>query len=203
MDATAWDERYRAQDNPWGLEPNVFVREQCEPLPVGDALDLACGEGRNAIWLAQLGWRVTGVDFSSVAIEGARRRAAQEFPAFVSRLAWRVEDVTRMELAPDSVTLALVSYLQLPQAERDATLAAAARALRPGGHLVVVAHDKRNLAEGVSGPQDVDLLYDPEQVRELLRDTCRLVVELARTLERPTPNGTALDTVVRARRPDL
>jgi SAM-dependent methyltransferase len=203
MDSAAWDERYRAQDNPWGLEPNVFVREQCERLAVGDALDLACGEGRNAIWLAQQGWRVTGLDFSGVAIERAGRRVAEEFPALKDRLVWRVEDVTRMELAPDSFTLALAGYVQLPQVERDTMLVQAAQALRSGGHLVVVAHDKRNLTEGVSGPQDIDLLYDPEQVRELLEETCGLVVELARTLERITPNGTALDTVVRARRPDL
>ena len=49
----------------WGAEPNQFVREQCERLPVGDALDLACGEGRNALWLARLGWRALGVDFSA------------------------------------------------------------------------------------------------------------------------------------------
>ena len=56
----------------WGKEPNQFVRQQCERLPVGRALDLACGEGRNALWLARLGWQVHGSDFSTVAIERAR-----------------------------------------------------------------------------------------------------------------------------------
>jgi SAM-dependent methyltransferase len=203
MDAAAWNERYRAQDNTWGLDPNRFVREQCERLPVGQALDLACGEGRNAMWLALLGWRVTGVDFSSVAIERARARAWREFPQQASRMVWRVEDVTRLQLRPASIDLALASYVQLLPAERDAMLVLAAQALRPQGHLVVVAHDRRNLTDGVSGPQDPDLLYEPKQVRELLTDSGGLIVELARTVERQTPNGTALDTVVRARRPDL
>lgn len=202
MDSAAWDERYRAQDHAWGLEPNRFVREQCERLPVGQAVDLACGEGRNALWLARLGWRVTGIDFSSVAIERARERATDEFPTLTRRLVWRIEDVTQVQLKPAGFNLALASYVQLPPAQRDAMLVEAARALTPHGRLVVVAHDKRNLAEGVSGPQDIDLLYEPAQVRGLLTDACGLIVELARTMERPTPQGTALDTVVRARRPD-
>jgi SAM-dependent methyltransferase len=203
MDSSAWDERYRSDPNPWGLEPNRFVRLQCERLAVGQALDLACGEGRNALWLAQLGWRVTAVDFSAVAIGRAKERTARQFPSLGRRMVWRVEDVTRLQLKPGTIDLALASYVQLPPAERDAMLVAAAQALRPEGHLVVVAHDKRNLTEGVSGPQDVDLLYDPAQVRDLLSQTCGLTVEVARTMERPTPNGTALDTVVRARRPDV
>jgi SAM-dependent methyltransferase len=202
MDSAGWDERYRSQDHPWGLEPNQFVRLQCERLTVGRALDLACGEGRNALWLGQLGWRVVGVDFSAVAIERARQRTAQEFPTLVKRVVWRVEDVTRLEVKPNSIDLALASYVQLPPGDREAMLVRAAQGLRPHGHLVIVAHDKRNLAEGVSGPQDIDLLYDPEQVRGLLSETCGLIVEVARTLERQTPQGIALDTVVRARRPD-
>jgi hypothetical protein len=79
-------------------------------------------------------------------------------------------------------------------------LSRAATALRPRGHLLVVGHDKRNLAEGVSGPQDIELLYEPEELRSFLAEACGLVVEIARTVERPTDDGVALDTLVRARR---
>ncbi len=201
MDARQWDERYAATNQMWGVEPNRFVREQCEQLTAGDALDLACGEGRNAVWLARLGWRVTGVDFSEVAIQRAEEATAQ-LPADVAqRLTWRVADVSRLDLAPASLDLALASYVQLPPPERDAMLTDSAAALRPAGCLVIVAHDRRNLAEGVSGPQDPVLLYDPAEMRHLLADFCGLVVEVAETVERPTPEGTALDTLVRARRP--
>ncbi len=200
MDAAAWDERYDSRENAWGLEPNRFIREQCERLPVGEALDLACGEGRNALWLARLGWRVTGVDFSAVAVGRARDLTASQPDLLARRLVWRVEDVTLLRLRPASLDLALASYLHLPPAERDAMLVRAAQALRPRGHIVIVGHDRRNLGEGVSGPQDIDLLYHPDALRELLADACGLTVEVARTVERQTAQGVALDTLVRARR---
>ncbi|MDX6308338.1 MAG: hypothetical protein QOI06_1384 [Nocardioidaceae bacterium] len=200
MDSAAWDERYRDDDLVWGSEPNRFVREQCERLPVGKALDLACGEGRNALWLARLGWYVTGVDFSQAAI-GRARELTTNLPSLDAlRLTWQVRDVTTLDLKADSIDLALASYVQLAPKDRHEMLTRAAAALRTGGHLVIVAHDKRNLAEGVSGPQDPDLLYDPEDMRSLLGDAYGLVIELARTVERETPDGVALDTVLRARR---
>ena len=63
MDAEAWDERYADTELVWGLEPNRFVRAQCERLPIGRAVDLACGEGRNALWLARMGWKALGLDY--------------------------------------------------------------------------------------------------------------------------------------------
>lgn len=201
MDAADWDERYSASESTWGTEPNRFVRQQCERLPVGDAVDLACGEGRNALWLARLGWRVLGVDFSAVAVGRARELTAQAPASHAARLVWRVQDVTGLQLKPGSLDLALASYVHLPPRERDAMLTGAAQALRPRGHLVIVGHDLRNLDEGVSGPQDPDLLYQPEQLRTLLTEWGGLTVEVARTAERDTPHGIALDTVVRAWRP--
>lgn len=200
MDAADWDARYESHDLLWGLEPNRFVREQCERLPVGDALDLACGEGRNAVWLAKLGWRVTGVDFSEVAIDRARQATARQPRMQTLRIDWLVEDVSTLVLDAASIDLALASYVHLPPTMRDDMLLRASAALRPGGHLVVVAHDERNLAEGVSGPQDLDLLYNPRKMRTLLSSSPGVTVEFARTVERPTPQGVALDTVVRVRR---
>lgn len=200
MDATAWDEHYGAHDHGWGLEPNLFVREQCQGLPVGRAIDLACGEGRNAVWLARLGWRVTGVDVSAVAIERARTVTAEQSALHALRLEWQVGDITLLRPKPGSLDLVLASYVHLPTEDLYQVLTRTAAALRPGGHLVAVAHDKRNLTEGISGPQDVDLLYDPNGLRALLADGCGLTVEVARTAERSTPEGIALDTVIRARR---
>ena len=200
MEAAEWDERYRSAELVWGSEPNLFVRQQCEGLPVGEALDLACGEGRNALWLARLGWTVTGVDYSAAAIERAESLTAREPAEVAERLTWRVADVTRELPPPASVDLALISYLHLVPVEQQAVLASAAAAVRPEGHLVVVGHDLRNIAEGVGGPQDASRLHTPERVATVAA-AAGLTVEFAETVERPTPAGVALDTLVRAHRP--
>jgi 2-polyprenyl-3-methyl-5-hydroxy-6-metoxy-1,4-benzoquinol methylase len=72
MDASGWDERYSGNELLWGLPPNRWVEAELADTSVGRAIDLACGEGRNAIWLADRGWSVTAVDFSGVAIQRAR-----------------------------------------------------------------------------------------------------------------------------------
>ncbi len=201
MDAKAWDERYAGSDLVWGLEPNRFVRAQCERLPIGRAVDLACGEGRNTLWLARLGWQATGIDYSAVAVDRARELAAREPPVVSARLAWHVADVTVDPLKAEYYDLVLISYLHLPPDQFHAVLRNAAQAVAPRGHLLVVGHDRRNLREGVSGPQDESLLYDAGEIRAVLSDVPGLDIELAETVTRETPDGDALDTLVRVRRP--
>ncbi|HSM45457.1 MAG TPA: class I SAM-dependent methyltransferase, partial [Acidimicrobiia bacterium] len=72
MDAEAWDERYRVADRLWSSTPNIFVADRLADHEPGTGLDLASGEGRNAIWLAERGWDMTAVDFSSVALDRGR-----------------------------------------------------------------------------------------------------------------------------------
>ena len=200
MDAKAWDERYQASELVWGAEPNRFVRAQCEGLPVGEAVDLACGEGRNALWLARLGWHVTGLDYSPVAIARARDLTNREPANVAVRTTWRVADVVAEPLPEESVDLALISYLHLPLPDHRSVVRSAARSVRAGGHLLIVGHDRRNLTEGVGGPQDPTRLYDASELRRLITRFSDLEVDLAKTVERPTDEGVALDTLVRARR---
>lgn len=184
-----WDERYAAIDLMWSVGPNRFVVEEVEPLTPGTALDLACGEGRNAIWLAERGWTTTGVDFSAVAIERARtisrERGAEVTWVQADALTWRAE--SRYDLV-------LLAYLQLPRGERIAAIARAAAATRAGGSLLVIGHDRRNLAEGTGGPQDPGLLWSPEEVAIPGFDVLR-----SETAPRPTDDGVARDTVVHLR----
>ena len=156
MDASAWDDRYAAADLVWSAEPNQFVERECAGLAPGRAVDLACGEGRNAIWLARRGWQVTAVDFSAVAVEKGRRLAGD------TAVDWQVADATTWQ--GDGYDLAVIAYLQLPAAERGAAVRAAYDALGPGGTLLVVAHDSTNLAEGSGGPQDPAVLYTAADV---------------------------------------
>lgn len=174
MDADAWDERYAESDLVWSAGPNQFVEAICADLPPGRAVDLAAGEGRNALWLAGLGWQVTAVDFSQTALDkGAtiERARGDGRPA----ITWQRADATAWR--GEGLDLALIAYLHLPAAQRAAAVRNAADALVPGGTFVLVAHDATNLAHGTGGPQDPALLPTPEEV---LADLAALDVEVIR-----------------------
>ncbi len=198
VDAKAWDERYAATELMWSVEPNQFVARECADLDPGRALDLACGEGRNAIWLARRGWEVTAADFSAVALDKGRRLAGD------LALDWVVADATTWQ--PDgSYDLAVLAYLQLPADERRAAVRAAYAALAPGGTFLLVAHDSANLTEGVGGPQDGTVLMTAEDVLSDLADEDLENVRAER-VTRPVTGADgrvrdALDALVRVRRP--
>ncbi|MFU8854464.1 methyltransferase domain-containing protein [Micromonospora sp. SL1-18] len=200
MDSSEWDARYASTPGlVWSAEPNRFVVEAVGGLTPGSALDLAAGEGRNAVWLAGNGWRVTAVDFSPVAVERGRELAARRGVP----VEWRVADVTTYRPAPGSYDLVLISYLHLPAEDLATVLDSARRALRPGGALVVVGHDLANLTGGTGGPQDPNILLTPEAVVDGLAG---LRIRRAETARRPVPTTgggsvDALDTVVVATRP--
>jgi len=195
VDSHAWDTRYAAEELVWSAGPNRFLVEEVRDLEPGRALDLACGEGRNAIWLAEQGWEVVASDFSAVGIDKGRQRAAR---AGVT-VEWVVADVTTWD-PPGEFDLIAVFYLQLAAGALAATFARVVPALSPGGTLLVVGHDRRNIAEGVGGPQDPAVLLDPGEVADLLEG---LTIERAATVERPVEGADrpALDTLVRAHRP--
>jgi SAM-dependent methyltransferase len=195
MRRDAWNQRYAGAELVWSLEPNRFVAHEVADLPPGRALDVACGEGRNAIWLAKRGWDVVAVDFSSVGLDKARRLADA---AGVS-VAWREADVTVWD-PPGEFDFVVVSYLQLAQPDLEAVFARIVPAVAAGGTILVVGHDTRNLDEGVGGPPDPAVLLDVPGVVALLGD---LEIERAEVVERPVEGADrpALDTLVRARRP--
>ena len=155
MDAHAWDERYAGSELVWSAEPNLFVAREVADLPPGRALDLAAGEGRNAIWLAQQGWSVTAADFSQVALDKGQRLAERLGGADAVR--WVRADATRWD-EPAAYDLVVMAYLQLPGEQRRAAVRAAYASLTVGGTLLLVAHDATNLAEGTGGPQDPAVL---------------------------------------------
>ncbi|MEU3573558.1 class I SAM-dependent methyltransferase [Kitasatospora sp. NPDC036755] len=170
MDSRDWDDRYAASELVWGAAPNQWVVRELAGRTPGHALDLAAGEGRNAIWLAAQGWEVTGVDFSAVALERAERLTADLPDEVADRLTWRHGDARSFEAPAAGYDLVLIAYLQIPAADRRAALRRAAGALAPGGTLLVVGHDLSNLTEGVGGPQDPAVLFTPEDVLADLAD---------------------------------
>lgn len=202
MDATGWDARYEGNDLVWGADPNRWLVAEASGLPAGRALDLACGEGRNALWLASRGWQVTGLDFSVVALSRAAQLAEQA--GLAGRLTWVRADVADAPQWGGPYDLVVVAYLHLPSAERHQVLRAAAGVLAPAGTLLVIAHDRTNLEHGTGGPQDPDLLLTPQDVVDDLAGLPAFVVERAERVYRPvvTPEGErqAIDALVRIRR---
>jgi len=169
MDAERWDARYASTDLVWSAGPNVFVEEELSYLPPGRALDLACGEGRNALWLAQRGWDVTAVDFSKVAIEKGRnvermrRTSGAGVASTFGYIRWKVADATTFT-SDREFDVVVMCYVQLPEEARRAAVQHGFRTLRRGGVFLLVAHDSTNLTEGTGGPQDPAMLYSAEDV---------------------------------------
>jgi SAM-dependent methyltransferase len=191
-----WDQRYSEPNLLWSAEPNRLLVAETAELPPGHALDLACGEGRNALWLAELGWQVTAVDFSPVAIDKARARAANEGHA----VEFVCDDLLRYEPERDAYDLVLVLYLHLPADGRRVVLARAAAALAPAGTFLLIGHDLVNLTDGVGGPSDPSILFTPE---DIVAELPGLEIEKAERVLRDVPDAdrTAIDALVRARRP--
>ena len=190
-----WDARYAAVENLWASKPNRFLVAEVSELPPGRALDLACGEGQNAIWLATLGWQVTGVDYSEVAIAKARGRAERDGvdAEFVCA------DLVTYEPGSSVFDLVVVLYLHIPSRERHVVLDRATAALAPGGTFLLVGHDTLNMTEGVGGPSDPDIHFTPDEIAAELPDLeivkAERVLRDVRGQERD-----AIDALVRARR---
>ncbi|AFU06065.1 class I SAM-dependent methyltransferase [Nocardia brasiliensis] len=218
MDATEWDERYAQSDLVWGAPPNstvvehVFGLERRTPLvPDGDgqvpelprALDLACGEGRNSLWLATHGWQVYAVDYSQVGVDKGRTIATRLSRSVRSRITWECADVTELEV-PGPFELVLMVFLHLPADQRRTVLRHAADLLAPEGTLLVLGHDTTNLTDGYGGPKDPDVLFTPDDVVADLApaiDDHRLRIRLADRVLRPTEGRDAIDALVIATRP--
>lgn len=199
MDRDGWNDRYRQKEHLPSAEPNPFLVDAVAGLTPGRALDLAAGEGRNAVWLAEQGWDVTAVDWSDVGVERGRR-LADDHGLTVS---WVTADLTVWRPAPASFDLVALLYLQIPRAERQPIWTAAAEAVAPGGRLVIVGHDLHNLTDGYGGPGSPDVLFTADEVRGVVE--ARLPIERADTVLRPVEveGGVryAIDNLTVARRP--
>ena len=136
--ATEWDARYSEQEGPlWSGRPNGRLQAETASLPVGRALDVGCGEGADAIWLARSGWTVTAIDVSEVAVSRARE-AAERAGAAVE---WICADALQTPLPACAFDLVSMQYPALPKAAGEAAVQALLDTVRPGGLLLAVYHD--------------------------------------------------------------
>lgn len=154
-----WDTRYRISERIWSGEPNEVLVREATPLAPGRALDLGCGEGADAIWLARQGWRVTAVDVSRVALERGARYAQEQ--GLTDLIDWQWHDLA--ETFPDGAfELVSAQFLHSEQElPRDRILRSAAAAVVPGGVLLIVGHARRPAGEDHHAHLE---LPSPEQV---------------------------------------
>jgi SAM-dependent methyltransferase len=194
MDQQFWDERYRTRDQLWSGDPNGVLVTEAADLPPGQALDLGCGEGGDALWLAGRGWLVTAVDISRVALE---RAAAAGGDAKVS---WTQADLTTWSPPAGAFDLVSALYFPLPRTE-EAALRRLLAAVAPGGTLLVGGHD---LADVHPGDHEIDVhsFYRSDEIAELLDGTWTVLVNETRKRVSAAPPGTdhINDTVLKARK---
>jgi SAM-dependent methyltransferase len=193
-----WNERHQAGDFE-GHGPNSTLMLGTSGLTPGRALELACGSGTNAVWLASQGWRTTAVDWSSVGLANGKAKADE---AGVS-VDWLERNLFEWTPPPRSFDLVAIVYLHSPREERVPIYSAAAAAVAPGGRLLVVGHHPKNAAEGFGGPSE-DRLFTAEQIAaDLLVSDPDLVIERAELVQQDNPGAhRPYDSLLIVRRPD-
>jgi SAM-dependent methyltransferase len=199
-----WDARYGSVDQIWSGNPNAQLVAQVSDLAPGAALDLGCGEGGDAIWLASRGWQVTAVDVSPVALARGARAAEAVGPEIAARIVWQQADMLTWRPPNGQFDLISAHFIHLPTAERLSLHARLAAGVRPGGALLIVGHHPSDMETKIRRPNLPDFFYTGEQVAETL-DPADWEIVFSGAPARPftDPNGdtiTIRDAVLHARR---
>lgn len=196
-DAQLWEERYLSRDQLFSGSPNGPLVTEVTDLPPGQALDVGCGEGADARWLARHGWQVTAVDISRTALQ----RAAGAATDIAGRVAWTRADLTVTPPPAGAFDLVSVQYFPLQHEPDHAALRGLLAAVAPGGTLLVVSHDPGDLSpRNGFDPSDY---YQPDDIAGFLDESWTVLINGTRPRTTPAPPGTehTHDTVLRAQRP--
>ena len=204
FDEQSFEERYRATDALWSGRPNTQLVAEASDLPPGAALDIGCGEGADAVWLAARGWRVTAVDFAATALQRAAAGAAAAGEEVAARIEWVRADVSQWTPEPGSFDLVSAQFMHLPTEPRRALFARLADAVRTGGQLLLVGHDFSDIEAGAHRPPEPERFFTADEVAAALDpEVWEILVAEARPRPAAVHEGhhiTVHDAVVRARR---
>jgi SAM-dependent methyltransferase len=202
FDQAFWDDRYRCASSLWSGEANPHLVTEAADLVPGTALDVGAGEGADALWLAALGWRVTAVDISTVALERGAAHAAAMDGAVAERISWRHHDLTSWVPPAGSFDLVSAQYMHLPLEPRQALFDRLAAAVAPGGTLLLVGHHPSDRETTIPRPQRDDLFFTGDDVvARLDPHRWEIVTNAAPGRSATDPEGrtvTVHDTVLRA-----
>ena len=198
MSAAEWDERYGEQDRLFSGNPNdVLVAEVAGAQP-GQALDVGCGEGGDAIWLAAQGWKVTATDISRVAVERGAAAAAEHAPDVAANIAWVRADLAAEHPPAGSFDLVSAQYFALKKERGEQPVRALLEAVAPGGRLLYVGHDPA--AFPPDAEFDPDEYVQPTDVAKLLGDDWQVETDETRPRTGPGKEDHPHDVVLKARR---
>jgi SAM-dependent methyltransferase len=200
VQAADWDARYSERDGArWSGRPNGRLLAEVASLTPGRALDVGCGEGADAIWLARNGWTVTATDISEVAVTRARE-AAELAGAVVE---WVRGDALQTAFPAGSFDLVSMQYPALPKAAGEAAVRALLDTVRPGGLLLAVYHDldDEHLEHMKSRGVDPADYFDAEDLDRLLGDAFTIELHAVEPrIDPPPDNPHIADVVLRAQR---
>ncbi|WP_303722077.1 bifunctional 2-polyprenyl-6-hydroxyphenol methylase/3-demethylubiquinol 3-O-methyltransferase UbiG [Malonomonas rubra] len=182
MKPTQWDERYATQEYQYGTEANDFLRSRAEQLTLGKCLCLAEGEGRNAVYLAQLGHQVTAVDASGVGLRKAEQLARQRGITITTQVA----DLGEYAIDAESWDSIISIYCHVDGAIRPELHRKVVAGLRPGGKLILEAYRPEQLSYGTGGPPTLEKLMSLKQLQHELQGLKMLYAE---ELEREVLEG--------------
>ena len=199
-----WDQRYSSSSNLWSGRVNPILVTEAGVLAPGAALDVGCGEGADAIWLAEHGWHVTALDLSTVALERGAAHAKEVSAEVAQRITWLHADLTEWVPAPASYDLVSAQFLHLPKDQREVLNRRLAESVAPGGTLLVVGHHPSDLQTTVPRPSVPGLLFAASDVAaSLAAQQWVTQVDEARARQALDPEGrptTIHDAVLRAQR---
>jgi thioredoxin reductase/SAM-dependent methyltransferase len=190
----AWEERYRSKPAIWSGNPNPHLIAQVGATRPGQALDVGCGEGADAVWLAQHGWYVTAVDISRTAIERATDHASSAGVA--SSIDFRHADLGEQAPEPAAYDLVTSQFMHLPPDERRALFAALAASVAPSGTLLIVGHHPTDLRTSAHRMHFPDMMFSAEEVAESL-DPSDWDIEFAGTRARAATDPEGRDITIR------
>ena len=190
-----WDERY-GDEKIWSGQPNGALTVELDGMSPGQALDVGCGEGADALWLTERGWQVTAVDISRIALERAVEHAGD------AQIAWKQGDLTSKSPPPRSFDLVSAQYFPLLR-EREHQARGLIDSVAVGGTLLYVGHDLSHIDDHEhdwDGPDPRDY-FTPAEIAQLLDDSWEVEVNEKRSrVDVPEGNPHSDDLVLRARR---
>lgn len=198
MDAEFWDARYRSRGQLFSGAPNGVLVTEITGLPPGRALDVGCGEGADALWLARHGWQVTAVDIATTALQRAAA-AATDLP---SSIAWVQADLAITPPPTTAFDLVSAQYFPLLRRTDHTAIRGLLDVVAPGGTFLFVGHDLTDLTHEDAPDFNPGDYYQPAEIAEFLDDNWTIQIDETRPRTAAAPPGThhTHDTILRAQR---
>ena len=201
FDGAWWDEHYGSAPSLWSGKPNPVLVDEVGDLPPGRALDIGCGEGADALWLASLGWQVLGTDVSQVALD--RAAAAADAAGLSDQVMWVQQDLLAWTPPAQAFDLVSAQFFHLPADIRPRIYGGLSEAVAPGGTFLVVAHHPSDLDTTMQRPPVEEMFFTADELAERLDEEWEIQLAEARPRTAVDPDGreiTITDTVLKARR---